>query len=83
MGCNGPPLSHRLYNKSPSTRHRNPLFELLVRGVQEILQRIQAPAMAFCCLLELEDKTQLLKTTHAWDTGLRGLDLELTEGPIV
>lgn len=42
---------------------------------------MQAIAIDLCHLLELEDKTPLLKTTHAWNIGLRGIDVELIGGP--
>lgn len=48
------------------------LLELLIRGVQETSNTIQAIS-AHCCLLELETKTLLLK-----DTGLGGIKMELT-----
>lgn len=48
--------------KNSSTLHEEASLELLVRGVQETTRIIQAVAIFFGCLPEIEDKDLLLKT---------------------
>lgn len=36
MGGNNPPNSHRLFNKTPSTRYEKPPFKPLTRGVKRL-----------------------------------------------
>lgn len=50
-------------------------FQDVDGGVQETPQRVQAIAAAFGCLSEVEGKSPLLKTPHASDTELGGIEL--------
>lgn len=42
---------------------------------------MQAIAVALSCLPEIAGRSLLLKTTSTLDTGLRGINLDLTQKP--
>lgn len=57
-------------NKTPSARHENLPFKLLIRKVQETPKSIYPLVIALGCLPDLGSKTLFLKTPHTWDTAL-------------
>lgn len=66
-------------NKNPGAKHGKFPFKLLVIRVQYVPKTILTIAMtALDCLPELEGKTILLQTAHTSDTGLGGIELQLT-----
>lgn len=71
------------HSKSTAFLHRlpQPPFELLVRRVQETPQTVQVSANALGCLPEFEGETVLLKIPETSDTGLGGIELDLTWKP--
>lgn len=65
------PKSQRPFNKIPILDMRKESFELLSRDVQEAPKNIQFIAVAVGYLLEVENKSLLLKTLCTSKTGLR------------
>lgn len=57
------PQSHTLSNKNPSTRHANPPS-----------RTAQTVSVAHCCLVELEGKNLLLKTSSTLAQDLKELN---------
>lgn len=62
--------SPRARNKTPSARHKNLPFKLVIRKVQETPKTIYPLVIALDCLPELVSKTLFLKTPYTWDIAL-------------
>lgn len=68
----------RQYNKKYSVRKEKPLFQVLVKVLQETSKIAQGIATALDYFPELEGKNIVLKTRYTLETGYGAMELELT-----
>lgn len=72
------PISHKLLSGNPNASCGMPLDEMLVRETSDILQTIQAIAIALDCTPERNGKTPLPNVPHSFAIRHRENKLKLS-----